>query len=55
MFYIAAAIYVVGAIIYVIFAAGEIQNWAKPFMKEEVPDGVLLQDGKALTPGDKRP
>ena len=35
VFYVAAAIYTVGAIIYVIFAQGEIQDWAKPFMVGE--------------------
>ena len=30
MFYIAAAIYVIGAIFYTVFASGEVQPWAKP-------------------------
>ena len=35
MFYVAAAIYTFGAIIYVSAAAGEIQNWAKPYMTDD--------------------
>jgi len=38
VFYISAAIHVVGAVFYCIFADGEIQDWARCYM---VDDGVV--------------
>ena len=35
VFYIAAVIYTVGAVFFLIFSEGEVQDWVKPYMSEE--------------------
>lgn len=51
VFYISAAIYIVGAIFYLLFASGELQDWARDKESPEVEemldkDGVELVDMK---------
>lgn len=41
MFYISAAIHVVGTVFYCIFADGEIQDWARCYM---VSDGLEIEE-----------
>jgi len=36
VFYLGAAVYVLGTIIYCIFGSGEVQPWAKPKKTEEL-------------------
>jgi len=38
VFYLGAAFYVFGTIIYVLFGSGEVQEWAKPKQTEELKD-----------------
>lgn len=39
VFFISAAIYAFGAIFYIIFAQGELQAWARPYMfDDDVPE-----------------
>jgi ACS family sodium-dependent inorganic phosphate cotransporter-like MFS transporter 5 len=41
VFFVAAAIYVFGAIFYVIFGSGDLQEWAA---EEKIPEEVMLRD-----------
>ena len=36
MFYLGAAVYVLGTIIYLVFGSGEVQPWAMPKKEEEL-------------------
>lgn len=46
VFYIAGSIYLAGAVIYGLFASGEVQSWAKP--SEEKQNGTHAYDNKAM-------
>ena len=55
VFYLAAAIYLFGAIFFGIFAAGEIQPWVKPYMMEEAgPGNLALQTLTNADQGEPR-
>ena len=36
VFYISAVIYVVGTVFFILFAQGEVQDWVKPYMYDEL-------------------
>jgi len=44
VFYITAAIYVIGAILFCILAEGEIQPWVRPYMVQEVTEDQANTD-----------
>ena len=49
VFYIAAVIYAIGAIFFVIFSDGEVQDWAKPYMFEEEGDVDVKEEKQDMT------
>ena len=53
VFYISAVIYSFGAVFFVIFADGEIQSWARPYMFEEEGGDEMIEHKDGITSNTK--